>query len=75
MFAPADICTIHEILYNILKIFLAIDVIGIKFFDKLNDFSNKSLFLTIIHFLVWMFSLKIKTFTVKEVCNCYIRLE
>ena len=41
MFTPANIYTICKILYNMLKIFLAINVIGIKSFNQLNDFSNK----------------------------------
>lgn len=41
MFVPADVHTICKILYNILKIFLAIDIISIKSFDQLNDFSNE----------------------------------
>ena len=41
MFVPATVHTICKILYNTLKIFLAIDVIGIKSFDQFNDFSNK----------------------------------
>ena len=40
IFAPDVIHTICKFLYDALKILLAIDVIGIKSFDQLNDFSN-----------------------------------
>ena len=41
IFTPGVIHTICKFLYNVLKILLAIDVIGIKSFDQLNDFSNE----------------------------------
>ena len=50
MFEPDVIHIVHDFLYNMLKIFLAIDMISIKSFDQLNNFSNEiDLFFTIFN--------------------------
>ena len=41
MFVLGVVCTLCKFLYNVLEILLAIDMIGIKSLDWLNDFSNK----------------------------------